>query len=108
MDRTMVADLEVRTSIGLTFIKNRELEGSKTTYRSIELINDGTLDLDNPFLPVLFNQYEGSILKVYNSYEDWKDSLNSNYQVLLIPDLQGDKFFQDRWERVIRFVEKHV
>ena len=103
-----VPDAVLETSIGLKFYKNRELDGDKTTYRVIEVEGTG-VDPDHSFIKELFDQYEGSVLKASRDYNDFKESIQlGGTRVVLIPDIKGDKIFDDRWERVVRFVEKHT
>ena len=109
-DSNFYADEVYDTNLGLLMIKNREImqtsKGQKTTFRDIELKGTG-IDSNHPLINLLYTQYEGSILKAYRDFNDFRDSVVSGNHVVLIPDLKGDAFFQDRWERVVRFVEKH-
>lgn len=102
-----VPDAVLETTSGLTFYKNREIEGSKTTYRVIEIQGEG-VKADHPFIKELFSQYATSILKDSHSFEDFANELQQgDFRVTLISDIKGDKVFDDRWDRVVRFIEKH-
>jgi hypothetical protein len=108
MSDNFVFDSVLETGLGLKFYKTREVDdNNKTTYRVIE-VEGNNVNINHPFIKELFKQYETSILKHSQSFNEFTTSLQLNdFRVTLIPDLKGDKFFDDRWNRVVRFVEKH-
>jgi hypothetical protein len=108
MTDNFVFDSVLETGLGLKFYKSREIDGNnKTTHRVIEVEGIG-VNRSHPFIKELFKQYETSILKCSRDFDDFAESLElGNVRVALISDLKGDKFFDDRWERVVRFVQKH-
>lgn len=108
MENNFIFDEVIPVSnTGLILYKTREIKEDKTIFRVIEV--EGKGHINEEFLSLLFKQYEGSILKIYKSFQDWKESFAQvGIRVILIPDIKGDKFFDDRWERVKRFVTKNL